>query len=745
MRLTVQAKVLLVVVGILVILPLAMVWIVGRQTSELVQAQDRQALATAAVVFEKTLEIRERNLLARYRNVVIEPSFKAAVTQTQRDAATMAAYLRSLFEQPDEEGDAFLFYQSKNELLASVRREGSFAMDAFAQVAAPLVASAYEGEAGVITASWRGRAYTVIAMPVSYGRNSPVVGVLVSGVRIGDSALHEFRILSGAEVVMVAGDTMIASTLPAIDDAKSWLETVAPSVIGHPHEIAPVIVGTEHFHALNITIESGSPTGRLRYMLLASYERSVRALSDTRQTLFAMSLAGILISFIIVWILVGRITQPLRELRNSAEAVGRGDFTRRIVRFTDDECGDLAVAFNGMTTSLQNSHSELRKAVDTLKSTQSQLIQSEKLSAVGQFVAGVAHELNNPLTTVIGFADLLSGTETNEKNRRHMELIAKSAHRCHKIVHSLLSFARQQVPERRLVKINNLIDEVLEIMAYDLRTSSITIVRELGLNLPEILVDPHQIQQVFVNILGNARQALENFRRDGEIIIRSHQMGSVVLIEFKDNGPGIRADNLSRVFDPFFTTKPQGKGTGLGLSLSYGIIQEHGGKITVQSEAGHGAEFTIMLPVPTQTDSVVRVVSAQTRSETPWASTKGKTVLVVDDEEWIIQLAEELLLREGYAVETASSGAKALDLIAARKFDVVVSDWKMPGLNGMHLYEQLSKTDPATAERLIFMSGDVINDTFQGFLSQRAKTCLSKPFDIGDFRRAVDRVACLSR
>src|ERR1019366_5018514 len=150
---------------------------------------------------------------------------------------------------------------------------------------------------------------------------------------------------------------------------------------------------------------------------------------------------------------------------DSAEAVGRGDFSRRIARFPNDECGDLAVAFNGMTANLQSSHAELNKAVENLKNTQAQLIQSEKLSAVGRFVAGVAHELNNPLTSVIGFADLLRQTATEEKIRPHLDVIAKSAHRCHKIVQSLLSFARQQAPERRPVRVNTVIDEVLEIMA----------------------------------------------------------------------------------------------------------------------------------------------------------------------------------------------------------------------------------------------------------------------------------------
>jgi two-component system NtrC family sensor kinase len=385
----------------------------------------------------------------------------------------------------------------------------------------------------------------------------------------------------------------------------------------------------------------------------------------------------------------------------------------------------------------------LEKTVSTLKNTQAQLVQSEKLSAVGQFVAGVAHELNNPLTTVIGFADVLSSEETNEKNRRHLDLVVKSAHRCHKIVHSLLSFARQHAPERRIVQVNALVDDVIDIMAYDLRTSNITIVKEFGDELPSLLADAHQLQQVFVNILSNARQAIEPFRRDGKIIVRTRYAGGLIRIELEDNGPGIRAESLTKIFDPFFTTKPVGKGTGLGLSLSYGIIQEHGGKITVQSEVGHGATFIIELPIA---EGPAR---SQDTSK-PWLTkkggpdAKGKSVLVIDDEVWILELAKELLESEGYEVETLVSGEEAVSRIAQRRFDVILSDWKMPGLNGMHLYEQLLATDSVSAARMIFMTGDVMNDVFQEFLKRNGRSYLAKPFAIGDLRAAVANMVTVS-
>ncbi|MGH7960141.1 MAG: hybrid sensor histidine kinase/response regulator [Opitutaceae bacterium] len=325
------------------------------------------------------------------------------------------------------------------------------------------------------------------------------------------------------------------------------------------------------------------------------------------------------------------------------------------------------------------------------------------------------------------------------KMRENLERIAKSAHRCHKIVHSLLSFARQHAPERKLVQLHSVTEEVLEIMAYDLRTSNVRIVREFASGLPPIMADAHQLQQVFVNILSNARQAIEPVQREGRIVIRTRCVEEKVVIEFQDNGPGIKAEHLARIFDPFFTTKPVGKGTGLGLSLCYGLVQEHSGKISARSELGEGAAFAIELPVATlaATPAVLR----RDGSIAPFSGTvrpvSGKSVLVVDDEPWILDLASELARSEGYAVETATGGEQALERITQRKFDVIVSDWKMPGLNGIGLYEHLRTIDPSASQRMVFMTGDVVSDTFQDFLRENQLTCLSKPFARREFRAAL--------
>jgi len=270
---------------------------------------------------------------------------------------------------------------------------------------------------------------------------------------------------------------------------------------------------------------------------------------------------------------VGRVTQPLRDLRDTAEAVGRGDFSRRVEVRYEDECGELARVFNQMTHNIKQSRETLEATVETLKTTQAQLIQSEKLSGIGEFIAGVAHELNNPLTSVMGFSELLQNAEVKPREKRYLEMVHKSALRCQKIVQALLGFARRSAPERKAVCLNSLVEAAVEILAYQLRTSNVEAVVNLAPNLPQAMVDPHQIQQVFVNLINNARQAIEAHQPKGTIKITTSADGENVRVVIQDNGPGISQENLSKIFDPFFTTKEVGKGTGLGLSLVYGIIK----------------------------------------------------------------------------------------------------------------------------------------------------------------------------
>jgi signal transduction histidine kinase/ActR/RegA family two-component response regulator len=726
-----QGKMLAVVVGFLVLLPAATLWIVSRQLQRQMEDEALQTLGTAESVFRKSLENRTGSVLARYRSIVSEARVK--VTADLADRKTIDGLLGALLEDSPDEHEAMFYLNENGELITGRRRSSSTNVEALARASAPVTSAALAGEPAPGYLAIDGRAYTVIAVPIFSPQRDRLLGVLGVGVRLADATLKDLA-LARTEILLMARDEVVVSTVSnrALHDAAVRDTTTAAR---------HVVLAGEHFMARAGPIGAAREAqGALRYVMLASYEAQLRQLEDTRRTLLWLALTGIIISAGVMSWLVRRLIRPLEELSAAAEAVGRGDFSRRIERVSNDECGELAEAFNRMTGNLQTSRAELERAMQQVRTTQEQLIQSEKLSAVGQFVAGVAHELNNPLTAVVGFSELLRDMSGDEKTRSHVDRIAKSAHRCHKIVQSLLSFARQHAPERRLVDLRSVVDEVLEIMSYDLRTSNVGIVREFAPDTPLVMADPHQLQQVFVNILGNARQAIEPFQREGRIVVRIRRGGAGVQVEFQDNGPGIRPEHLARIFDPFFTTKPVGKGTGLGLSLCYGIVQEHGGKITARSELGQGAIFTIDLPVAQAPAPAATVNGTTLPLPAVRSSVSGKTILVIDDEAWILELAAELLRAEGHAVETAAGGQQAMALLAKRKFDAIVSDWKMPGLNGIRLYEYLQETDAATARRVLFMTGDVVSDTFQEFLRRNELTCLSKPFATAEFRAAVARI-----
>jgi signal transduction histidine kinase/ActR/RegA family two-component response regulator len=747
-RLSVQTKVLIPVLGFLVLLPVIMAWLVDDRIAYQAQVGAHRDLATADSVFRQGMDGQLTSLQTRVRDALNDPKYKAIAKVAEESSPsaneTIRRFLKDRLDDYGDDYDGMAFSPTRGgQPVVAARSPLAQSLDEFERAVGEVAGAALNTGPTRDTLILQGAAYKVVSLPWTDGQTDEPVGALTLAVRIQVSAVQELAQITQTNIILVGDHQVIASTLTGAEPV-ALAQIAADAQAGNPGKgqfirPEPVLLNGEHYLSLTNTYDQAGSRRGFRYVLLFAFEPSLRAVADTRQTLIAISTAGILLSGLIVWFFVRRFTQPIRELRDSAEAVGRGDFSRRIGRFANDECGDLAAAFNRMTTNLESSRAELQQTVDTLKNTQAQLVQSEKLSAVGQFVAGVAHELNNPLTAVIGFSELLSQTGTDEKVRPHLELINKSAHRCHKIVQNLLGFARQHAPERKLVQLNGTVDEVLELMAYDLRTSNIDVRREFQTDLPAILADPHQLQQVFVNIVGNARQAIQAFRPDGSIRVRTRTENGWNRIEFADNGPGIRPENLSRIFDPFFTTKAVGKGTGLGLSLSYGIIQEHGGRIRVESQLGQGATFIIELPIgeagPSRRGEPERRATIGPRA----AAASGKAVLVIDDEDWILSLAHEILRHAGHSVQTASGGEEALAALRRTNFDVVICDWKMPGMNGIQFYEQVRVSEPAVADRVLFMSGDVINETFQSFLLRHKKVCLSKPFPIEEFQDAVTR------
>jgi two-component system NtrC family sensor kinase len=374
---------------------------------------------------------------------------------------------------------------------------------------------------------------------------------------------------------------------------------------------------------------------------------------------------------------------------------------------------------------------------------QERLLQSEKMASVGQLVSGVAHELNNPLTGVMGFAQLLLSRDLDETSLSQVRTIYGEAERAAKIVQNLLSFARRRKPAKEMADINALLAQVLELRSYDFGIRNIALDMELDPRMPRCWVDPDQVQQVFFNIVKNAEQAMIEARGGGRLIVRTQSTEAGVRVTIADEGPGIAPEVARRIFDPFFTTKDAGQGTGLGLTISYGIVEEHGGRIYAENRPEGGAAFTVELPVgrpPQPAASEDAGPAGAPPVAGPVVAKPSYRVLVVDDEESIRLLLRDILEMDGHRVELAGSGIEAWQHLDAGDLDIIVTDMKMPGMDGATFYKELRRRDPDLARRLIFITGDTVSSDTRSFLQQVQNPVLSKPFKIGPLRDAMEEV-----
>jgi len=368
------------------------------------------------------------------------------------------------------------------------------------------------------------------------------------------------------------------------------------------------------------------------------------------------------------------------------------------------------------------------------KMLQEQLIQSEKMSAIGQLVSGVAHELNNPLAGISAFAQLLLTEKRFPPDQRTAaEMIYAEARRASRIVQNLLTFARQHKPERTPTGVNQVLDDTLELRGYELRVRGIEVTRDYDEQIPETMADAHQLQQVFLNLVTNAEQAMEKSPRESQrLIVRTRRMGAVIRIDVEDTGPGIPPNLLERIFNPFFTTKPTGSGTGLGLSISLGIVREHEGRIWAENAPQGGARFIVEVPI------VTHRASGESQA-IPLVPPQGDRlqILVVDDEASVRVSLQRYLAGRGHEVETTSSGREALGRLREGRFDAVIVDMRMPDVSGEELYRELQTTDPGHADRIIFTTGQLVDEQVRTFLASTGRPCVPKPFEFAAFDQAL--------
>jgi PAS domain S-box-containing protein len=369
---------------------------------------------------------------------------------------------------------------------------------------------------------------------------------------------------------------------------------------------------------------------------------------------------------------------------------------------------------------------------------------ASRLAAIGEMAAGIAHEINNPLTGVIGFSELVLDNPGLPKDiKENVQIIADNAKRVGDIVKRLLTFARQAKPVKVSVNLNELIDNTLKLREYVLKTNNIIVVTRFDQDLPLSVIDPGQMQQVFLNLIVNAEQAMKGAHGKGILTITTEKQADGFRICFQDDGPGIKTENMGRIFEPFFTTKEVGEGTGLGLSLSRSILLEHGGSMSVESDFGHGATFILELPLrePAQPKDAAQMSQSK---EIPAVNKKGR-ILVVDDEIGVRELLKKVMKEMGHSVDVISDAGSAMELIdAGTMYDLILADIRMPGMNGVELCTLILRKMPEMKNKIIVITGDIIGADIKEFLKLNKLEYLAKPFDIKRLKEKIDAVISLS-
>jgi len=394
-----------------------------------------------------------------------------------------------------------------------------------------------------------------------------------------------------------------------------------------------------------------------------------------------------------------------------------------------------SIDYEGKRATLGNTMdiTERKQAEEREKLLQQELIMSSRLASIGEMAAGIAHEINNPLTGVLGFSDLLMNKNIPEDIRKYVNIINEGAQRVASITSRMLSYAHQSKAEYTTVDINDVINTTIEMQTYTAKSSNIQINTQLDPDLPPTIADAGQLQQVFLNIILNANVEMTEAHNSGNLLIKTGRTDKTIWISFKDDGPGIAKENLDKIFDPFFTTREIGKGVGLGLSVCYGIVNQHGGKIYTESTLGKGATFIVELPIVIKAEQLK--LAAPTDKEPELVS--GAKILIVDDDSIVCQFLTDMLGGEEHEIEIANNGNDALERLSNNDYNLILMDIKLPDINGIELYKHLQKTAKSLVKRIIFITGDTMATGTMNFLNKTKAPYVTKPFDTKKLKRII--------
>lgn len=396
---------------------------------------------------------------------------------------------------------------------------------------------------------------------------------------------------------------------------------------------------------------------------------------------------------------------------------------------------------------LKTSNEKLKETIKHLQDTREQLIQTAKLASLGKLISGVAHEINNPLFSAMGYSELLLMDNYGDEDQKEKLLnVIQSIKRAKKVVEDLLKFSRKKGLEKEIINVNDVIIATVALRRYSLKVNSIDIEMKLEDDVPPIMGNFNQLQQVFLNIIINAEQAMEEiiegYKKRVIIVSSSYDRNSeFVAVSISNNGPMIPQNIIDKIFDPFFTTKEVGKGTGLGLSTSYGIIKDHDGEIEISSDP-EITKFTISLPVYKtihRGEEEYRVDEEGERTKS--LNGQNEKILVIDDERVITNLLRDFLSQRNYQVYSASSGEEAIEILESMDVSIIITDVKMPGMDGIEFYQELKERKPHLLNRLIFITGDTVGSATNKFLKNTGNLYLKKPFSFEEITKAISSIS----
>jgi len=502
--------------------------------------------------------------------------------------------------------------------------------------------------------------------------------------------------------------------------------------------VALWFVGATLYVSLRIRTHVADAAGVARVVELENAAAQLH--EETRVLMLLLAAAGLYAVLLIR--IAGKmhrehLWEPLGQLHEMVRQVRRGNLSVSASIPRSLEVGPLVESFLRLTTEVREMREslELKVAERTkeLEATQGQLLQAAKLSAMGQLVSGVAHEVNNPLTSILGFSEVLLGNpKLTAQGRAHLETIRDEALRLKRVVAGLSTFARRGPQRMERLDARRVLDKLVELRKYQLTAAGI----HLHVERPERPVwvegDADQLLQVLFNLALNAEQAIQEVRETGDIWLGCEAAGEEVRITVRDNGAGMKPEVTERIFEPFFTTKPVGQGTGLGLSISHGIVAQHHGRFVVGSTPGEGTTMCVVLP---------RVEAPQSeRAPAPEpahaAEPAGGRALIIDDEAQIVALVQQALEARGWSTVTVTDSPTVESLLDGTAYDAVICDLKMPGKSGFDILSLLRRKRPDLARRFLLMTGD-LGDTDKKRLLGAHVPVLRKPFTLMQLREAV--------